>query len=156
MSLSWRRISGPSAKVHVALLVFLYFLMLYVNFQWSTILSNTFWWLKHLNLLVNMSTKAYGHTKSIWKHKKAYNSTHKHSKQNKNYLQPKRCRCRHLLGPFSFFFFILVWSCLWHGSLMLVLNKMVFIKKKETKKDYQGSNPFFDIIGLLWCSSSSL
>ena len=32
---------------------------------------------------------------------------------------------------------------------MLVLNKMVFIKEKETKKDYQGLSPFFDVVGLL-------
>ena len=63
--------SASSAKAHVALLGFYTFLMLYINFWWSTILSDTFWWLKHLNLLVNMSTKAYRHTKSIWKHKKA-------------------------------------------------------------------------------------
>ena len=63
------------------LVAFLSFLMLYVNFWWSTILNDTFWCLKYLNLLVNKSTKAHRHTKSIQKHKKTYNSTHKHSKK---------------------------------------------------------------------------
>ena len=101
------------------LVVFLSFLMLYVNFWWSTILNDTFWCLKYLNLLVNKSTKAHRHTKSIQKHKKTYNSTHKHSKKKKITYSPRDVDVNISWAVFfsffsSFFFFF------FFGLVMLV------------------------------------